>query len=96
MHTVDYRIFLYCEFKLCSVQVPGWRVASAGTDKAVTCIQQSWRLKDEAAAEEAAARFGGVAAAEGHAESLRVARVGSELVAELWTASLGERGIEYS
>lgn len=78
------------------MQVPGWRVASAGTDKAVTCIQQSWRLKDEAAAEEAAARFGGVAAAEGHAESLRVARVGSELVAELWTASLGERGIEYS
>ncbi|GIL55619.1 hypothetical protein Vafri_11154 [Volvox africanus] len=69
-------------------QVPGWRMATlpAGGNP---CIQQSWKLKDEAAAEQMVALVGRVAADEGHADSLTVNRVGTEVVAQLCTVSLG-------
>ncbi|KXZ55031.1 hypothetical protein GPECTOR_3g192 [Gonium pectorale] len=68
-------------------QVPGWKIASGSSGAA--CIQQSWKLTDEAAAEQMAARLSKVAADEGHADSLNLARVGSEVVAQLCTKSLG-------
>ncbi|EFJ50527.1 hypothetical protein VOLCADRAFT_109679 [Volvox carteri f. nagariensis] len=70
-------------------QVPGWRMATLPGAGGKPCIQQSWKLKDEAAAEQMVERVTGVAAAEGHGDSLTMNRVGTEVVAMLCTASLG-------
>ncbi|GLC43551.1 hypothetical protein PLESTM_001485500 [Pleodorina starrii] len=76
------------ERELLRNQVPGWRMATTQQGGAA-CIQQSWKLKDDAAAEEMVGRVSRVAEEEGHGDSLTVSRVGSEVVAQLSTASLG-------
>ncbi|KAG2494002.1 hypothetical protein HYH03_007929 [Edaphochlamys debaryana] len=75
------------ELELMRNQVPGWRLGTTKDGK--PCIAQSWKLKDEAAAETMLGWLRSLATQEDHADALSADRVGTEVVAQLSSPAHG-------
>lgn len=68
-------------------QVPGWKVTSTSDGK--QCIQQEWTLKDEPSAKAFHGMADAVVQGEGHTAGATLTHVGTIVLVQLLTPSLG-------